>query len=101
MTPNQLSPSDLEEAEQVALQCYANLSTAFSEKLKCDTRSMRVFVETIARALSARAQQERERIKKHLESLDPLKAIADWENAEDIAYAVQSFIVDNIREAAK
>jgi hypothetical protein len=61
--------------------------------------------DQIALALASRAQKatedERERIKKHLKSLDPLLAIADWENSEDIAYAVQSFIVDNIRKAAK
>lgn len=51
-------------------------------------------VSMIAQALA----DQREQLAKQIESVDVLSVLADWENGDDIAYAVQREIASKIRK---
>lgn len=57
--------------------------------------------EPIAKALQEAMREERYRIIKKVNSLDPLEAGCDWDNGDDIAIAVQKFIVKAIRNRSQ
>jgi len=62
----------------------------------------RLIIE-IEEALSSTAKEatrvERERLKKVIADLDPLKALCKWEDGDDIAYAVRDYILTKIRNS--
>ena len=52
----------------------------------------------IEKALTQAISEEREAIIKAINNLDPLKAICDWDNGDDIAIAVRDYILSAIRK---
>ena len=52
----------------------------------------------IALALKEAYNSGLERCKRIVEEADPLEAIADWDNSDDIAFAVQKFLLKAIRK---
>ena len=53
------------------------------------------------KAISTAVQEGRMAIEKKIEKLDPLLAICNWENSDDIAFAVQKYILKAIRQRGK
>lgn len=54
-------------------------------------------IQRLRAAISRARAAAIEKMKKALEDVDPLKAIADWEDSEDIAYAVKKRMIAALR----
>ena|SRR3990167_1320662 len=61
-----------------------------------ESTKIEISVPEFARALDTAIRQERSEICREIMKLDVLKAIADWADADDIAYGIRQFIVQNL-----
>lgn len=59
--------------------------------------AVKAIIEALATATEKARLEERENVLKVIEGLDPLLAICDWEDSEEIAHAVKNYIASAIR----
>ena len=90
MTP-QPTAEDRERAEKIVQEYMGGLPENLWDGVQ------KSLCNEIAHALAS----QREEMAKKLEKADPLMAECDWEQSDDIAYAVQKYLVKLIRTGEK
>ena len=85
-----------EEAQKIAEEIVKNVVR--SRKSFPSQRIASDLEDLIEQALINYASKERGNLIKFIKDLDPFLADCDWEDSDDVAYAVQKFIVRSLRD---